>query len=241
MQNWLFISDLHLAPERPEMIKLFCRFVDEVACSADRLYILGDFVEYWIGDDDRAEGLKEVFSAFERLHDAETSVFMMHGNRDFLMGSELAGRCHFELIEDPFPIQLQNQASLLMHGDTLCTDDIDYQKFRVMVRNKEWQNDFLSKTLQQREQIALSLREKSQLATAEKAPDIMDVNQDAVIETMRQHGVSTLIHGHTHRQATHEFEIDGAAVKRIVLGDWYKTGNYLKVSGEDEPVLITFS
>ncbi len=241
MRDWIFISDLHLAPERPQIIDLFVRFVSEVAVKADTLYILGDFVEYWIGDDDKAEGLKAAFSAFDQLKEAGTHVFMMHGNRDFLIGSDLAARCHFQLIEDPLPVQIQNRPALLMHGDTLCTDDIDYQKFRAMVRNKDWQSDFLSKSLEEREQIALSFREKSNLATADKSPDIMDVNQDAVINTIKQHNVSTLIHGHTHRPAIHEFKVDGNPVKRIVLGDWYETGSYLRVAEEGEAELITFS
>lgn len=241
MQDWLFISDLHLAPERPQIIDLFSRFVDEVASKSDRLYILGDFVEYWIGDDDRAEGLEVAFSAFERLKACETHVFMMHGNRDFLIGNKLAERCHFELIEDPFPITIQNLPALLMHGDTLCTDDVEYLQFRSMVRNKEWQDDFLSKPLEEREQIARSLREQSKLATADKAPDIMDVNQDTVIETIQHHGITTLIHGHTHRPAIHEFEVDDNPVKRIVLGDWYVTGSYLKISDNHDAELITFT
>lgn len=241
MRDWLFISDLHLAPERPQIIDLFERFVSEIAVRADTLYILGDFVEYWLGDDDRAEGLKTAFSAFDQLKEAGTKVFMMHGNRDFLIGDDLAARCHFQLIEDPLPIQIQNHPALLMHGDTLCTDDVDYQKFRTTVRNTDWQNDFLSKPLKEREQIALSLREQSKQATANKSPDIMDVNQDAVIETIRHHGISTLIHGHTHRPAIHEFEVDGVSVKRIVLGDWYETGSYLRIPEEGEAELITFS
>jgi UDP-2,3-diacylglucosamine hydrolase len=241
MRDWIFISDLHLAPERPQIIDLFARFVSEIAVKADTLYILGDFVEYWLGDDDRAEGLKAAFSAFDQLKEAGTSVFVMHGNRDFLIGDDLAERFHFKLIEDPHPIQIQNSPALLMHGDTLCTDDIDYQKFRAVIRSDDWRNDFLSKSLEEREQIAQSLREKSELANADKSPDIMDVNQDAVVETIRRHGISTLIHGHTHRPAIHEFEVDGNPIKRIVLGDWYKTGSYLRIPEEGEVELITFS
>ena len=241
MHECLFISDLHLAPERPRIIQLFERFVDEIAVNADTLYILGDFVEYWIGDDDRAEGLADTFSAFERLKASDTKVYFMHGNRDFLIGDDLARRCHFQLIDDPLVTPLQNHPTLLMHGDTLCTDDVDYQQFRTMVRNIEWQKTFLEKSLKEREKIALSLREKSKQATAYKPDDIMDVNQAAVIEIMKQHSASTLIHGHTHRPAIHEFDIDGKPAKRIVLGDWYETGSYLRISGEDEAELITFS
>jgi UDP-2,3-diacylglucosamine hydrolase len=241
MQDRLFISDLHLAPERPQIIDLFKRFVSEVAINADSLYILGDFVEYWIGDDDRAEGLDTAFSAFNQLKDAGTKVFLMHGNRDFLIGEDLAKRCHFQLINDPLPISIHNQPALLMHGDTLCTDDVDYQKFRGMVRNRDWQKEFLSKSLEEREQIATSMREQSKRATADKSPEIMDVNQDTVAETIRRHGITTLIHGHTHRPAIHEFEVDDNPVKRIVLGDWYKTGSYLRIPEREEIELLTFS
>lgn len=241
MHEWLFISDLHLAPERPQIIQLFKRFVDEIAVNADTLYILGDFVEYWVGDDDSAEGLADAFSAFDKLKTSGTKVYLMHGNRDFLIGDDLATRCHFQLIEDPHLTQIQNHPTLLMHGDTLCTDDIEYQRYRAMVRSNEWQTELFKKSLKEREQIALSLREKSHLATADKPPDIMDVNQAAVDETMRQYSVSTMIHGHTHRPAIHEFEIDGIPAKRIVLGDWYTTGSYLKICREDEAELITFS
>lgn len=241
MHECLFISDLHLAPERPQIIQLFQRFVDETAVKADTLYILGDFVEYWIGDDDRAEGLSDVFSAFGKLKASDTKVYFMHGNRDFLVGKDLAERCHFQLINDPLVTPIQNHPTLLMHGDTLCTDDIEYQQFRAMVRDEQYQKEFLEKSLEQREEIALSLREKSKQATAYKPDDIMDVNQSAVIAIMKQHGVSTLIHGHTHRPGIHEFEIDGAPSKRIVLGDWYEAGSYLKVTGDKEAELITFS
>jgi UDP-2,3-diacylglucosamine hydrolase len=241
MRETLFISDLHLAPERPQIIQLFTRFVDEIAINADTLYILGDFVEYWIGDDDRAEGLADAFAAFEKLKESGTNVYLMHGNRDFLIGNDLAKRCHFQLIDDPRLIQLQNRPTLLMHGDTLCTDDVDYQKFRTMVRDEQYQKTFLEKPLEEREQIAQSLREQSKEATAYKPADIMDVNQEAVIDIMKQHDVSLLIHGHTHRPAIHEFEINGSPAKRIVLGDWYETGSYLRVSEDSVAELISYT
>jgi UDP-2,3-diacylglucosamine hydrolase len=240
MREWLFISDLHLAPERPQIIQLFGRFVDEVAINSDRLYILGDFLEYWIGDDDKAEGLDDALAALERLSKSKTEVFFMHGNRDFLVGDLFAKRCKFKIIHEPLVENINNQPALLMHGDSLCIDDIEYQAFRSMVRSKQWQDKQLSKPLAEREKIAKSLREKSQQATADKPPEIMDVNQNAVVSAMKEQEVSLMIHGHTHRPAIHEFEIDGKEAKRIVLGDWYKTGSYLRVTEENEMELIIF-
>jgi len=239
--NSLFISDLHLAPERPEMIKLFEKFVDDVAVHTDTLYILGDFLEYWIGDDDKALGLEPVFAAFNRLHQAGTIIKLMHGNRDFLIGQKLARRYHFEVINDPYIDNFISQPTLLMHGDLLCTDDIAYQDFRRKVRSKTIQRIFLSLPLFMRERIAKSLRGTSEKATSDKPADIMDVNQQTVEETMRKAGVNTLIHGHTHRPGIHECELDGNKAKRIVLGDWYKDGNYLRINANKEFELIKFS
>lgn len=241
MHEQLFISDLHLAPERPQIIKLFERFIDEIAVHAESLYILGDFVEYWIGDDDKASGLDAAFSSLHRLHRAGTKIYFMHGNRDFLVSEQLAQRHHFQLIDDPLIETINGESVLFMHGDTLCTDDLDYQKFRAMVRNPEWQQAFLSKPLDEREQIALSLRETSQQATQEKSQEIMDVNQQTVIQTMTEHSVTTLVHGHTHRPGIHAFEIDHKPAKRIVLGDWYEKGSYLSVNSNTDFELNTFS
>ena len=240
MREWLFISDLHLAPERPEIIHLFERFVDEVAIHAERLYILGDFLEYWLGDDDKADGLENVFQSLKKLSDAGIDVLFMVGNRDFLIGNELAQKCGFKIIDEPFIENINGQSALLMHGDTLCTDDTAYQSFRAVVRNKTWQDDVLAKSLEEREQLARSMRQQSQQANASKTEEIMDVNQDTVITTMQQHSVHLLIHGHTHRQAIHEFKIDKQPAKRIVLGDWYKKGSYLRLSDNAEPQLISF-
>jgi UDP-2,3-diacylglucosamine hydrolase len=240
-ENSLFISDLHLAPERPEIIKLFTRFVDEVAKDADNLFILGDFLEYWIGDDDPAEGLDNVFSALQRLHDTNTRVFMMHGNRDFLMGKKLAKRCGFTLIGDPYPLNINSQTALLMHGDLLCSDDIAYQKFRRKARNPIIRALFKRLPLSVREKIAMSLRETSSKETAKKSEYIMDVNQQTVENTMRQFNTSLLIHGHTHRPGIHEFTLDNQPASRIVLGDWYKHGNYLKLNDNNEFELVQFS
>jgi UDP-2,3-diacylglucosamine hydrolase len=225
----LFISDLHLAADRPQMIALFGEFVDAVAARADTLYILGDFLEYWIGDDDPATGLRPVFDALARLYAAGTTVRFMHGNRDFLIGNDLAKRCHFEIIPEPTVETLHGERTLLMHGDLLCTDDVEYQKFRTMVRNPAWIADVLSKPVEQRQALAASLRDTSKQAVSAKSEYIMDVNQQAVETCMRELGTKLLIHGHTHRQGIHNFNLDGETAKRIVLGDWYDSGSYLRI------------
>jgi len=239
--NSLFISDLHLAPERPGMIRLFEKFVDDIAVDADTLYILGDFLEYWIGDDDKALGLEPVFAALDRLHQAGTIIKLMHGNRDFMIGQKLARQYHFDIIDDPYIDKFSDLPAILMHGDLLCTDDIAYQDYRRKARNKTIQRIFLLLPLFVRERIAKSLRGTSEKATSYKSAAIMDVNQQTVEDTMRKAGVDTLIHGHTHRPGIHEFELDGKKVKRIVLGDWYKDGNYLRINDNGEFELVQFS
>ena len=240
-ENSLFISDLHLAPERPEIIRLFERFVDDIAASSDTLYILGDFVEYWIGDDDKASGLEPVFAALNRLHAAGTRIRLMHGNRDFLLGKRFARRFHIDIIEDPYMDHIDGKPVLLMHGDLLCTDDTAYQDFRRKVRNKYLQRIFLLLPLSLRERIARSLRGTSEKATAGKTEEIMDVNQQTVETTMLNAGVDVLIHGHTHRPGIHEFDLDGRRATRIVLGDWYRDGNYLRVNENGEFEMVNFS
>jgi UDP-2,3-diacylglucosamine hydrolase len=240
MRDWLFISDLHLDPECPEIIHLFERFVDEIAIHADRLYILGDFLEYWLGDDDKAAGLDAAFKSLKKLSDSGTDVFFMAGNRDFLVGETLAQKCGFKIIDEPYIETIHGQAALLMHGDTLCTDDVAYQSFRAVVRNKKWQDEVLSKSLEERQQLAQSMRTQSKQANTEKTEYIMDVNQDAVLACMQQHSVNLLIHGHTHRKAIHHFEINQQPATRIVLGDWHEQGCYLRINEKSEPELFSF-
>ena len=227
MSEILFISDLHLAPERPDIIQLYLKFLDEQARFAKSLYILGDFVEYWLGDDDTPSGLTPVFSKMKQLADEGLKIYLMHGNRDFLMGQAFAERCGCTLINDPLVESLDHQSALLMHGDTLCTDDIRYQELRVMLRNPQWQQEFLARPLAERKQMAKALREQSKEETQLKDAEIMDVNTDAVTKAFIDHGISLMIHGHTHRPAIHQLEVKGQPVTRIVLGDWYKKGSYL--------------
>jgi UDP-2,3-diacylglucosamine hydrolase len=241
MRDIVFISDLHLAPERPQTIELFLRFSDEVAAGADELYILGDFLEYWLGDDDPTPALKPVFDKIIELSEEhQTKIFFMHGNRDFLVGNGLAERCHFELIDDPYKIKIQGQDVLLMHGDTLCTDDVEYQKFRHVVRSEQWQQDVLSKSLEERIQIAKSLRDQSKKSTNEKEESIMDVNQQETDKTFIENNVDSIIHGHTHRPAIHHKMINDHDTTRVVLGDWFETGSYLRVNDSSEFKLQSF-
>jgi len=240
MPKQLFISDLHLAPERPDIIKLFVQFMHEQASQAESLYILGDFVEYWLGDDDTAEGLSEAFNCMHQASENGLNIFLMHGNRDFLMGEEFAARTGCTLIHEPYIANFDNDAVLLLHGDILCTDDIRYQELRKMLRNPAWQEDFLSKPLEERVQMALALRKQSQEETQMKAADIMDVNQRAVEQAFKDHHVCLMIHGHTHRPAIHEMEINGKPAKRIVLGDWYSQGSVLEFNSVDDFTLRTF-
>ena len=233
MAKHLFISDLHLAPERPDIIQLFVQFMNNQAAQAESLYILGDLVEYWLGDDDEAEGLSEAFSAMKEQSDNGLNIYLMHGNRDFLMGEDLAQRAGCKLIHEPYVASLNNSSALLLHGDTLCTDDLRYMELRKVLRNPTWQDDFLSKPLIERKQMALALRQQSKEDTQSKSSDIMDVNEQAVIDAFVNNNVSLMIHGHTHRPAIHDININNKPAKRIVLGDWYSQGSVLEIDDSD--------
>ncbi|MDH5423820.1 MAG: UDP-2,3-diacylglucosamine diphosphatase [Gammaproteobacteria bacterium] len=230
----LFISDLHLSPDRPHIIKLFSRFVNERAIYAGALYILGDFFEYWIGDDDPADGLESVFTAFDTLKKNKTPVYFMHGNRDFLIGSDFEQRAHCQIIPDPQTITINQQAVVLMHGDSLCTKDIKYQEFKTLVRSETWQKMFTEKTLAERKSIVASLRKTSQSETSIKDEVIMDVDRQAVEDLFHTYKNNYLIHGHTHRPDIHQLTVDNKAVTRIVLGDWYEKGSLLSISNKDD-------
>lgn len=228
MTTSIFISDLHLDPGRPEGIQLFEDFIRKKAVNADQLFILGDLFEYWLGDDAcEHSGYQSIADSLSILASNNTKVYFMHGNRDFLIGKDFASTINGELLPDPTTVKLGGLDVLLMHGDSLCTDDTAHQQFRAVSRSDEWKNDILSKTILEREEFARHLRMNSQKGNAEKAESILDVNQAAVETAMLENNVRLLIHGHTHRTAIHEFQLSGAAVHRIVLGDWYRNGNYL--------------
>ncbi len=241
MKDIVCISDLHLMPEKPQTMELFIRFVGDIASKADTLYILGDFLEVWWGDDDPATGYADVFNSLTELTSKhKTKVYLMHGNRDFMIGQSLADRCHFEIIQDPHKIIINGKDALLMHGDTLCTDDVEYQKFRRMVRNPLWQQQALSKTLEERFQLAKSIRESSKQSTTEKDEYIMDVNQQETDKAFIDNHVDLIIHGHTHRPAIHHKKVNGRNTTRVVLGDWFEKGSYLRVNDSSELKLQSF-
>ncbi len=244
MSQALFISDLHLSGGRPETNQQFFRFLDDEASRAGVLYVLGDLFEYWAGDDELRDAAgdplaAEVAQGFRRLADAGVKVFVMHGNRDFLVGRGFFAASGAQFLEDPSVIRFAGKRVALLHGDTLCTDDVDYQSWRRTARSEAWQKEFLSKPLAARHEAIAALREKSKEVIQAKPADIMDVNPDAVRTAFRQLGVNRMIHGHTHRPARHEMEVDGARCERWVLPDWYGPGGYLALD-DVGPRLVSF-
>ena len=226
----LFISDLHLSAERPEANRKFFSFMEGKARGAQALYVLGDLFEVWIGDDDAADSFNAtIVDAFARLAKAGTALYLMHGNRDFLLGKRFCAATGGTLLADPSVVDLDGTPTLLMHGDTLCTDDVDYQAWRRKARNRLLQFVFLALPLGRRRKISVKGREKSKDVVAGKSAEIMDVNAGAVREALRRHGVSRLIHGHTHRPGRHELEVGGRRCERWVLPDWYGPGGYLEI------------
>lgn len=229
----LFIADLHLDESRPHITGLFERFLasDEVR-RADALYILGDLVEAWIGDDDDAQLPARIARTTRAVRDSGRPVYFMPGNRDFLLGRDYADRAGLTLLEDGVVHDLHGRPTLLMHGDTLCTDDVAYQAVRRQVRTPEWKAHILAMSLEQRRAFAAKARADSRAHTGTAMESLMDVNDGAVAQAMRGAGVTRLIHGHTHRPAIHEFSLDGQAAQRIVLGDWYDQGSVLRVDAD---------
>ncbi len=229
----LFISDLHLDGSRPEITGLFLKFLREEAAHASSLYILGDFFEAWIGDDDDDPHHVPVMEGLHELTSSGVPVALMHGNRDFLMGERFLQRTGATLLPDPTVVDLYGTPTLLMHGDSLCTDDKEYQMVRRMLRDPAWQKEYLAKSIAERRAIAAEARARSKQHTAAQAEYIMDVNALQVEAAMHRHGVTRLIHGHTHRPAVHRFiSADGKAMERIVLGDWYEQSSVLRLEGD---------
>ncbi|MGD8384779.1 MAG: UDP-2,3-diacylglucosamine diphosphatase [Lysobacterales bacterium] len=225
----LFISDLHLDDRRPETTALFFEFLQTQARHAETLYILGDLFEYWLGDDAAGACSEQVAAALSALAAAQVECYFMHGNRDFLLGADYARRAAITLLPQPHVIDLYGERVLLLHGDSLCTDDIAYQRFRKQVRNPAWQRDFLARPLRERSVLADEARAASDGYKQATAAEIMDVNQDAVEAEMSRHGVTRMIHGHTHRPAVHEFRSGNETARRFVLGDWYRQASVLSV------------
>lgn len=237
-----FIADLHLQPERPEITRAFLYFLDEIIQPGDSLYLLGDIFEYWIGDDAPLEGMEPALDKLQQLSAGGSEIFFQHGNRDFLVGETFAQQIGASLLPEALVVQLNAGPALLMHGDQLCTDDEPYQQFRAQVRDTAWQQQFLSQPVTQRRAIAEQMRAQSKAQGAMKADSIMDVNPDEVRQQMRQHGVEVLIHGHTHRPATHSDQIAPGTGKRFVLGDWDHRGWYLVEKDADTSLeLVQFT
>jgi UDP-2,3-diacylglucosamine hydrolase len=224
----LFISDLHLDASRPDITDQFLRFLRDEARSAAALYILGDLFEVWIGDDDPDPEKKRVQSALRDLTRSGVPCFVMHGNRDFLLGRRFCRATGCSLIHDGTVVTLNGTRTLLLHGDTLCTDDHDYQRLRRIVRNPLARLAFAIMSLKQRQTLAAKLRAGSKAHIENSMAQIMDVNPGAVNDTFVRHGIHLMIHGHTHRPAVHSHVIAGQPATRIVLGDWYTQGSVLR-------------
>jgi len=224
----LFISDLHIDASRPAITACFLRFLTREACDADALYILGDLFESWVGDDDPDADQAAAIAGLRRLTERGVPCFVMHGNRDFLIGERFCALTGAILLDDPILLTLYGQTVLVMHGDALCTDDVAYQRLRATVRDGRWQSEFLALGATQRRALADAARDGSRAHTATVSYAITDVNADSVASVLRASGASTLLHGHTHRPTIHALEIDGRACTRIVLGDWYSQGSVLR-------------
>ncbi|MGX2040851.1 UDP-2,3-diacylglucosamine diphosphatase [Methylocaldum sp. MU1018] len=216
----LFISDLHLSSARPEITQRFLQFLGCRARESGRLYILGDLFDAYLGDDDDFSPNREVKAAFKSLTDSGTKVYFQHGNRDFLLGNRFARETGVSLLSDYEVIDLYGVSTLITHGDLLCTDDVLYQRARERVRTEAWKRAALSKPLWLRRLYARWYRFKSGLDKRGKTAEIMDVNPEAVKATMRRYGVNRLIHGHTHRPAVHDLEIENKRCRRFVLPEW---------------------
>jgi UDP-2,3-diacylglucosamine hydrolase len=238
----LFISDLHLSPAQPAVQDCFLAFLEDQARTARALYILGDLFDAWLGDDDLASPWPATLAAeLRRLGEFGVDLFVMHGNRDFLLGERFLAATGAHLLPDPTSIDLHGIPTLLSHGDALCTDDLAYQHFRTLVRDPDWRRAFLAKPLAERRVLAAQLREQSETAKAGKTMASMDVNLETVRDLLRRHGCHRLIHGHTHLPARHDLHLDGHAGERWVLPDWHaRAGGYLRCA-EDGCQLVSLA
>ncbi|WP_077338107.1 UDP-2,3-diacylglucosamine diphosphatase [Pseudocolwellia agarivorans] len=234
-----FIADLHLAENRPDITACFLAFMKNDAIEAEKLYILGDLFEVWFGDDYKTELTDAVINAIKTLTATGTEVYFIHGNRDFLLGKHYAKQANMILLPEKQLIDLYGEKVLLMHGDTLCTRDVDYQKFRKKSRSWWWQGFMKSLPLWLRKKIADNYRKKSKLAQQKKSLDIMDVTESEVVKDLEKYNCQLMIHGHTHRPNIHELTANNKPAQRIVLGDWYEQGAWLKVTPTTRTLLNT--
>ena len=230
MKRALFIADLHLEDSAIDRTKWLLEFLAGTARKAEAVYILGDLFEFWIGDDALSATAQQVAKATAALHTAGVPCYFMHGNRDFLLGERYASIAGMNLLPENHVVDLYGTPTLLLHGDTLCTDDRQYQAFRQQSRDPAWQAAVLAMSIEERLQMARSARDASIEHTGSASMDIMDVNTEAVSEAFRKHQVSRMIHGHTHRPAFHLVGLGDTTAERIVLADWHEAGSYLEVS-----------
>ena len=234
-----FIADLHLAENRPDITACFLSFLENDAVKAEQLYILGDLFEVWFGDDYKTKLTESVIDAIKILSNTDTKVYFIHGNRDFLLGKNYAKQADMILLPEKHLIELYGEKILLMHGDTLCTRDIDYQKFRKKSRSWWWQGFMTNLPLWLRKRIADNYRKKSKQAQQMKSLDIMDVTESEVVKDLEEYNCQLMIHGHTHRPNIHELIANHNPAQRIVLGDWYDQGAWLKVTPTTKTLLNT--
>lgn len=233
MARTLFISDLHLSAERAAANEALFAFLEERVPGSNALYILGDLFEYWIGDDDLSDPFHAIVAGFfARTVQAGTPMYLMHGNRDFLIGDAFCAAAQVTRLEDPTVLNLFGTPTLLMHGDTLCTDDTSYMDWRRTCRAPAWQQEFLSQPLAARRAQMLQWRAQSEAGKQSKSAQVMDVNATAVIDALNAHQCRRLIHGHTHRPGRHALEINHQTAERIVLADWYTQGSFLEVTAQ---------
>jgi len=233
----LFISDTHLCESNPKIAELFLKFLREKATEANALYILGDLFNIWIGDDNQTLFNKTIIAALRKLVDSGTPVFIMHGNRDFLIGKRFLKESGCKLLKDPALIHLYGVSVLLMHGDLLCTHDKKYKEFRKRSHNWLIQKLFLLQSLQKRQKIAERYRAESQAYLSQQDSTITDVAPKAVEHVMKQYEVQYLIHGHTHRPAIHQFKIKDKLMTRAVLGQWTNSGNMIIIKPQSKDKL----
>mgnify|MGYP000334572491 CR=1 FL=1 len=232
-----FIADLHLAQNRPDITACFLSFLKNDAVEAQTLYILGDLFEYWLGDDDDTPFIQDVANALKLLSKSGVTIYYIHGNRDFLLGKKYATQAGMTLLPEIKVIDLYGQQVVIMHGDTLCTRDVAYQAFRKKSRSWWWQTMVKSLPLFIRRKMAENYRIKSAKATAVKTQEIMDVTDAEVVRCLEEHQSQLLIHGHTHRPDIHQLSANNQDAQRIVLGDWYEQGAWLKVTKDNIELL----
>ena len=236
----LFIADLHLDKDSPEITDTFLNFLENTAVKAERLYILGDLFEAWLGDDDTTPFNEMIIQALRKAADAGVKCYFIHGNRDFAIGKVFAQKANCELLPEHTVIDLYGTPTLIMHGDTLCTADQEYQNYRKKIRNPSFMNFFSKTPLWVRKLLGFYLRQKSKKRTNRKSTDIMDVTPEEIPKIMHETGAKLLIHGHTHRPSLHYFKLNGDMVTRIVLSDWHKSGNVLICTPNRSQRLVYF-